>query len=157
MNLQPILWWRFIFLGIFFSLFRLSSFAKMSYTKEKCKDILIFPPTWLPTQTLYLSMVIGSKYILYHVRHLFMIESDNPMNNIYMLDLKFTSVQTLKNVIVTFFDRKTSLVGQETWFSNRKINKKVTFADSRTLNESQRNGLRHVVSMKTSLKVGVPS
>ena len=43
-----------------------------------------------------------------------MIESDNPMNNIYMLDLKFTSVQTLKNVIVTFFDRKTSLVGQET-------------------------------------------
>ena len=54
----------------------------------------------------------------------------------YMVDLKFTSVQTLKNVIVTLFDRKTSLVGQKTWFSNQKINKKVTFADSRTLKAS---------------------
>ena len=54
----------------------------------------------------------------------------------YMVDLKFTSVQTLKNVIVTLFDGKTSLVGQKTWFSNQKINKKVTFADSRTLKAS---------------------
>ena len=45
-----------------------------------------------------------------------------------MVDLKFTSVQTLKNVIVTLFDRKL-LAGQEGLQLQQKINK-IDFVDS---------------------------
>ena len=83
-----------------------------------------------------------------------MIETNNRMNTNIYGGLKIFLRLNIEKCDCNSLCRKTSLVGQKT---NQKINKKVTFADSRTLKESQRNGLRQVVSMKTSLKVGVPS